>query len=211
MSQKTIQRPYLPSSSAIVRPPSVSKMQGHSTTDPPTQMSLRDVLGEKLEKEILSDGGTAEFNIKDDPPSSSARQRWSVSTFPPQLTSSSTIPPSIEHAGGIFTGAGAWSNTAMYPHGRHSITAGTVDGGPLNGDNTSWPTWPGILSQQSQSYSLPSGLAVDSRWSPLPDQEVETSGGGGEAEEAGSDLDELMKSLDIADHIPALKVCNGWG
>ena len=153
-----------------------------------------------------SDGGNVEFNIKDEPPSSgAARQRWSVATFPPQLASSSSSS-TIDPASGIFTSSGgAWSNAAPYTHGRHSVTAGAVENNPsLNGGNSSWPTWPGILSQQSQSFSLPAGLGVDSRWSPLPDQEVE---GEGDGEGGGGDLEEMMRNLDIADHIPALKVC----
>ena len=44
---------------------------------------------------------------------------------------------------------------------------------------------------------------MDSRWSPLPDQEFEGEVDG----EGGGDLEEMMRNLDIADHIPALKVC----
>ena len=45
---------------------------------------------------------------------------------------------------------------------------------------------------------------MDSRWSPLPDQEAE---GEVDGEGGGGDLEEMMRNLDIADHIPALKVC----
>lgn len=175
--------------------------------DSGSQLSLREVLGENLEKEIFpSDGDSIGINIKDDPPIT-GRQRWSVSSFPPQLNSTAVGP-----ASGLFPGGGgAWSSSvSAHQHGRHSV-AGME--GTMLGSDQSWPAWSGALSQQPYGFnSLPS-LGADSHWSPLPGQEFE----GGVAGETRAevmpeqvDLDELMKNLDIAEHLPVLRVRSAY-
>ena len=155
-------------------------------------MSLRQVLGEKLEQEIFpGDNNTAsvDFPSKDDSPSLS--KRWSISSFPPQITT-------------VSNGTTTWgtNNNNTYPSARHSVTVSPFQ---QQGDTTisdlaaSWPIWTSPVTTQPQSPFSPSSAPSvssggDTGWSLSIDG-------------TSSELVELMKRLDIAEHIPVLKVC----
>ena len=182
--------------------------QSHKNQQSGTEpISLRQVLGEKLEQEIFPrEGGgvnSVDFPSKDES-SPSPSKRWSVSSFPPQVSSS--LPPisnGMSSSGWNMGGGGGGGG----PSARHSVTVSPFQDG---GDNSvisdltsSWPTgiWssPVPTSRQPQSPFSPSA-------SSLPPRTEDGWGVGGTGGGAQSDLVELMKSLDIAEHIPALKV-----
>ena len=190
-------------------PPLSGYHQSHKSQQSGSEpISLKQVLGEKLEQEIFpGEGGSAglssaDFSSKDD--SCSPSKRWSVSSFPPQV--SSALPPPISNGTSSSSGwgTGGGGGGGGHPSARHSVTVSPFQDG---GDSvicdltSSWPTgiWssPVPTSRQPQSpFSPSSSLPV------RPPEDGWGVGGTG----AQSDLVELMKSLDIAEHIPALKV-----
>lgn len=182
-------------------------------------LSLRQVLGEKLEQEIFPGEGapSVDFSLKDD--TCSPSKRWSVSSFPPQI--------STGH-GGFVNGGSSSSSSTWGPGGghhpshinnnavvnsRHSVTVSPFQQGDtaISDLAASWPIW---------SSPIPSSRQPQSPFSPSSSSTLPPSGGTNGGLEGGvedgwgrggtgnspNDLVELMKSLDIAEHIPALKV-----
>lgn len=163
-------------------------------------MSLRQVLGEKLEQEIFPGEGVSSVDFPKDDPSPS--KRWSVSSFPPQISTG----PNITNGTTTTSSSSTWGGGAgHHPPSRHSVSVSPFHQGDtaISDLAASWPIWTSTVptprqpqSPFSPSSSLPTGTSEDG-WS---------MGGGERGAPSQLDLVELMKSLDIAEHIPALKV-----
>lgn len=163
-----------------------------SGSDSSLPLSLRQVLGEKLEQEIFPGDGaipSVDFS-KDDSPSLS--KRWSISSFPPQISTQNL-------SNGLSNESSTWGNNY---HTHQPIPAFHQGDTTISDLAASWPIWssPGTTHQPQSPFSpagsLPTSITGmdESGWS----SSLETT--------PPSDLVELMKSLDIAEHIPALKV-----
>ena len=163
-----------------------------SGSDSSLPLSLRQVLGEKLEQEIFPGDGaipSVDFS-KDDSPSVS--KRWSISSFPPQISTQNL-------SNGLSNESSTWGTNY---HVHQPIPAFQQGDTTISDLAASWPIWssPGPTHQPQSPFSpagsLPTSISgmEESGWS----SSLETT--------PPSDLVELMKSLDIAEHIPALKV-----
>ena len=164
----------------------------HSVSETSSPLSLRQVLGD-LEGEIFPGGETPTMDfMKEDSPSIS--KRWSVSSVPPNLSNQELSNHYCQD------GSSVWDNSSSHQF-RHSVSASPFHqhhqetDQPLISDlAASWPIWTPPLSNQQQSHSPfpPTSSGNDKGWSSVPDNPP-------------SDLADLMKRLDIAEHLPTLK------
>ena len=191
-------------------------------------LSLRQVLGEKLEREIFPGEGGLSMDFKDDSPSHS--KRWSVSSFPPNFTLENS-------SSGTARDSSTWGapSSLTSNHGRHSVVGASPSlrlNDHLFTNLTSWPIWSNsttsaIAPPSLFSDTLPTsasggggGAAAGSGGGENKDfsnwDHASPSGGGGGSQDQqddsesdhdnSADLYTLMRKLDISEHIPALQV-----
>lgn len=167
-------------------PPNLNKAPPTQSMGDLSMLSLRQVLGENLEHEIFTSEGSGMETRKED----TQPKRWSVSSFPPRDS------------------GGTWSNPSHSPHVNTSFPPPSSASHPLPGDTplisdlaSSWPIWTSPSSaHQPRSPFSPTGA---------PPKTSDTKGWAGHSDD--TDLAKLMKQLDIAEHIPVLKVGMGLG
>jgi hypothetical protein len=126
-----------------------------------------------------------------------------VSSFPPNITESSTIssswaPPTIGTTHSPISSRHSIAVSPFYQPGSSDTVISDLA--------ASWPIWttPISSSAQSQSPFSPAGSLSSSRLSLTTEETSWSFPVNGTSSQ--SELVDLMKSLDIAEHIPALKL-----
>ena len=176
-------------------PSSTSQPSINDTSSP---LSLRQVLGD-LEREIFPGGTPAMDFLKDDLPSIS--KRWSISAVPPNIPSNQEQQYRYQKQGSVPSSV--WDNAN--PSLRHSVSSPFCHNQqepdqPLISDlAASWPIWtsptPDQRSSQSSFFPANSTGNNDKGWS-----------SNNTGHNPITDLADLMKRLDIEEHIPTLQV-----
>ncbi len=179
-----------------------------SLNDTSSPLSLRQVLGD-LEREIFPGGTPAMDFLKEDSPA--ITKRWSISTVPPNIQPSNREQHHQQQYRYHEQGTGhssVWNNNNNPTHTTHHSISSPYQQEPeqplISDLAASWPIWSsptaGQHTPQSSFFPANSTGNNDRGWSSSNLDSPTTI----------TDLSDLMKQLDIEEHISTLQVINTY-